>query len=99
MDKLEIKTLVGARRLGPAVHLSKSDLVRCDVGDELFHKHIPREHMAQILHQLLVVEILYSLYASAGETGLLYCVLMRCIPELRCRCLDVLKAVPGPVVA
>lgn len=93
---MDIKNRVEASRLGLAITLSKSDLVKCNVGGELFDKHIPREHLAQIPHQMLVIGIRTSLYASAEKTILLYFVLIRCVPELRPRCLDILKAVMGP---
>lgn len=99
MAILEIKSRVAASSLSLAITLSKSNLVKCCAGDEFFYKRIPTEQMAQILLQLYVVGIHYSLYASAGETVFLCCVLIRCILELRRRCLDVSKAIAGPVVA
>lgn len=52
---VEIKTRVAASTFGESATLSNADLIRCDVEDDFFRKYVPREHMGQLLHQLLVL--------------------------------------------
>lgn len=51
---VEIKTHDAAITLGTSAELYSADLIRCDVGDELFRNYIPREHIGQVMHQVVV---------------------------------------------
>lgn len=48
----EIKTLVAASSLVQSIALSTSGSIQCERGNAQFQTYVPREHMAQIVHQI-----------------------------------------------
>lgn len=83
MASSEIKTKVESSSLGNAIQISSADVVRCTVGDDVFKKHVPRDHMGQVILQSVVLGFDLSFYAVATETGLLCTVIMRMTPGIR----------------
>lgn len=96
---VEIKTRVSPISLGEAVRLSSPDIVRCEVGDETFRKYVPREHMAQVLHQLVVLRLRFAIYVCAAETGILYTVIIRFPAAVLQVAEAVLVSTAGPIVS
>lgn len=71
----EMKNIVASSSLGLALTKAKVDVVRCEVGDEVFRHYVPKEHVAQVLHQQLVLDIRYVIYVPASEIVFLYIVI------------------------
>lgn len=42
------------------------------IGDETFRNYVLKEHMAQVLHKLLVIDLWYTVHVAAAETKILY---------------------------
>ena len=95
---VEIKTRVAPSSLAQVLPLARADIVQCEVGDENFTKYVPKEHMAQVLQQLLVLGIRYAVYVAAAETVIPYTVVTKCSDAALEKCFEVLKAVADPVV-
>jgi len=95
---VEIKTRVAATSLGESSALSTSELILCDVGDDKFRKYIPREHMGQLMHQLVVLGFGLALYVCAAETGIIYVVLVRCSSNVRLTFRTVLTTTASPIL-
>lgn len=96
---VEIKTKVASTTLGEVMILATPDLVYCELGDDDFRKYVPKAHMGQVLHQAVVLKLQFILYVNAAETGLLYCVLIRCPMYVIERCEHVMRDLVGPLVA
>ncbi|PXF45213.1 hypothetical protein BWQ96_05043 [Gracilariopsis chorda] len=71
LGTVEIKTRVAVSLLGQSVTVSKSEQVLCELVDAQFHTYFPEDHMAQILHHLLVPGLSCAVYVAATETGIL----------------------------
>ena len=99
LASFEIKPKVTARSLASSISLSSDDPVLSTVGDYLLKKYVAKEHMAQMLQQVIILGLHYSVYVVACETGVLYTVLIYWSPEVIETCLAGLKLICGPVVS
>lgn len=95
---IEFKTRVSAARLGESVAFS-SALIRCEVGDDIFRKYVPKKHIAQVMHQIVVLGLRFAVYVAAAETGILYTVLIRSSETKRSTCRNALRDIACRVVA
>ena len=95
---VEIKTKVAPSSLGRAVSLMSADVLFCDIGDEMFQKYVPREHMAQVIHQIFVLGFRIAVYVVSAETLILYTVVIRCSQTMLWACENVLISTAGPIV-
>lgn len=80
---LEIKTKLAGSTLGPTASCSTSDLIPCETGDAEFKNYIPSEEMGQLMLQSTAMKVDYCLYLAAGDTSVLYAVLIRIPPAVR----------------
>ena len=94
---VEIKTKVATSSPGRAVSMTSADVLSCDVGNETFQKYAPREHMAQVMHQLVVLRFRFAVYVVAAETGILYTVVIRCYQTMLRACENLIFTT-GPIV-
>ena len=67
---VEIKTKIAASSLGRAVAFTSVDVLLSEVGDETVREYVPREHMAQVIRQRVVLGFKSALYAAAAYTRL-----------------------------
>lgn len=77
ISALDIKKRVAASSYGRDVANISPDLQHCDVGDETFVRLIPMNHITKLIHQCLVMQLNYALYVGAGETVIMFSVLVR----------------------
>ena len=68
---VEIKTSVATSSLDRGVGRATVDIVFCTVGDDQFKKYIPKEHIGQMIQQMIVLCLNYVIYISAAEVGLM----------------------------
>lgn len=54
---VEVRTRVAATTLWTSTALYSAELIRFDTGDETFRRYIPREYVGQIMHELVVLDI------------------------------------------
>ena len=81
---VEVKTSVGddsVRRIINTGGGNRGRTLRCRVGDTTCKSYIPPEHIGQVLQQQLVLNVAYSCYVTATETGIAYIVIMYCSPK------------------
>ena len=74
----EIKTRVASKSLNTALEQAAGDAVFCEVGDETFRKYIPESHTAQVLHQMMILDVNVAICLAAEETRILYAVYVHC---------------------
>lgn len=96
---LEIKTSVASSSLQRNVRRASVDVVTCIVGDDVFNRMIPKEHVGQMVQQMCVLQCHFSIYVGASQTGLLYKVAARIEPATLETCRDVLVRTGGPPVS
>jgi hypothetical protein len=77
LASVEIKTSVAESSLRSAVSNASVDVVTCDLGDETFRRHIPEDHMAQMIQQMIVLTTPFAIYVSASETGIMFVLVIR----------------------
>lgn len=71
----EMETSVSSSSLSRAVLIANADITFVKVGDNQFKQHKNREHIGQIIGQMVVISVNYNLYVSCSETALLSCTL------------------------
>ena len=69
---VEIKTSVATSILDRGVGRATVDILSCTVGDEQFNKYIGKEHIGQMIQQMIVLRLNHVIYISAADVGLLY---------------------------
>lgn len=74
---VEIKTSVSDDSTLRALAVSAASIVYCHVGDAIFHRHVPIDHVGQLLHQLVVLDVRHLVYVAATETGISYILIAR----------------------
>lgn len=84
--------------LAQSITLSTSEPVQCERGDAQFQIYGPQEHMAQSLHQRLVLDITCAVYIATTETGILYIVVIKCPTAVQMNCYGTVKALAGLLV-
>lgn len=95
---VEIKTKVAANTVGVALELLQTEPVFCDIGDDVSHRFIPRDHLMQVVQQATVIGASLTIYTVASETGVLYTV-FACMKEwIREACVTSLNKVAQTVV-
>lgn len=67
---IEIKMCVAASSLDASIKISSSNLILCDLGDKKSRKYLPKEHIGQLLHQIVVLGGC-ALYVSTADTDIL----------------------------
>lgn len=95
---VEVKTRVSPNTLGTSIVLTSAEALFCDLGDEVCHKYVATEHLAQVVQQVTVLGAQFAVYIMASETGVLYTVVMRVSDAMKVVCLETLKRVSDPVV-
>lgn len=95
---IEIKTSVASSSLARALNNSGVDLICTKIGDENFKRRVPREHIEQLIQQMVGLRVKYLLYVSGSESALLSCTLTNAIDEFLETCRNCLKANCGPLV-
>lgn len=62
-----------------SLELSLADVIRSELklGDGTFQKYVIREHMGQIIYQIVVLRVEFCIYAVAGKTGMVYNAIIR----------------------
>lgn len=98
VSTLEIKTVIAENTVGNAIRSQTSDIIVCDFGDDTFKKFIPSEHAAQILQQMIVLNVNLCLYVRATETSLIYCALVHANSDMLTTFTATLISTAGPVV-
>ena len=58
--------------------MATTDTVCVKIGDSRLLDYVPKAHIGQILHQMLVLSMNVLVYVSAAETGLLFVVVVYC---------------------
>lgn len=96
---LEIKTKVASTTLGGTIHLSSSDVIFCDLGDNICHQYIPPDHLSEIVVQVTVLNLTFALYVVASETGVLFVVVLRVNASQRNVSLMAIKNIAEPLVS
>lgn len=58
--------------------MTAAGVLFCDVRDDTFQKYVPIEHMAQVLHQLVVLRFRFAVYVLAAYVGIQDTVVIGC---------------------
>lgn len=58
--------------MGDVLSLSTSNMIYCTVGDANFKNFNPVEHFGQLMQQMVVMDVDFSLYVRSGDCGVLY---------------------------
>ena len=95
---VEIKTRVTSKSLNTALELATEDAAFCEVGHETFRKYIPESHTAQVLLQMMILDVNVAIYLAAVETGLLYAVYVHCSDVHLATCQSILTAQTSELV-
>ncbi len=90
MATVEVKTRISKTIIQVGQLLATTDLVECTVGDETCARYIPREHVGQVVMQMVVTSIRHCVYCCATETEILYTVFMDLKQETAEQCLQAL---------
>lgn len=83
---VEIKTSVAMSSLDRAIGRATKDVVTCTVGDQIFRDNIPKEHIGQLILQMMVLKVNFVLYVAASEIGIMYLVVAHCPEEILQEC-------------
>ena len=75
---IEIKTCIAESSLDRAIGRATVDTICCTVGDDQFSRYIPKEHMGQIIQQMIVLSLNHTIYVCAAEVGLMYVAIVYC---------------------
>lgn len=78
LEVLAIETAVANRALGAQLPPVEEYVAYVTVGDTVCATFVPREHMAQILLQILVSKFNFALYLCTGEAGFVSVTVVYC---------------------
>lgn len=71
--------------------MATADTIFCTLGDLIFLKMAPEEHVFQFLLQVIVLLANYGIYVTASETGILRVVVIKFETSTLDACFQVLK--------
>lgn len=77
LASIKIKSRIASLSLEKMLTRASVDIKTCTVGGIKFVRFIPFEHYGQVLHQGVVPQAEFVLYASAPETGITYCAVVK----------------------
>lgn len=63
--------------LGKEIGTATSDVLTCTIVDDVFRDHVPKEHIGQVIHQMVVLKSNVFLYLSASEIWIIYIVVAK----------------------
>lgn len=83
MDSFEIKIKIASSAFGNTIQFSLAEVVRGTFSDDFLKKHVPLDHMPQVILHSVVMRVDFSFHAVAAETCSFYTVMLRVIPGIR----------------
>lgn len=75
---VEIRTAVSPQYVSAAVSRSNFDMIIYHIDSEYTARIIPKNHLGQMLHQMIVTELNFSVYMYFGESGKDLCSAIYC---------------------
>lgn len=78
---VEVKTAVKSRSLGAVIPMAGKYMTFVHIYDEAAHDYIPREHIAQMTHQILVTNLNVGVYFYRAESGIAFTILLYFSPD------------------
>ena len=95
---VEIKTPVATCTLGASASLSFYTQVSAPFAMLLSKKYMSKEHMGQMLQQLLVLSMQYCVFVMPGKPGIFDTVIIRCPDIVDITCRSALISTVEPIV-
>lgn len=95
---MEVKTNVAMNILGASLELLRPEDIFCNVGDDICHRFIPRDHVIQVVQQVTVMKTSVIIYSAASENWILYTMPTRLTTTTRVAIVNSLNKVSETVV-
>ena len=99
IGSIKIKTSIAEPTLDRALCRATLNTISCTVGDDESKRHVPKEHIGQIIQQMIVLSLNHTIYVCAAEVGLMYVAVVYYPQGVLDMCMHALKTSAEPLLS